>query len=142
MKPSKEQPKDPGTPNIDQEMIKDYAEKDFLRDKLIYYDLVTKDIKDPAFCRNIIEQTRICPFKVSATPMAKMQIGEENKLTIEAVNDFLVRGDMYMTPSTKERITSDTPNITRELIMEFAKNEDLKTEEIYFELHEKKLTSH
>ena len=142
MKPSKEQPKDPGIPNIDQEMIEDYAEKEFLHDRLIYYDLITKDIKDPTFCRDIIDQTRICPFKLSATHEKMMQIGEDNKLTIETLSVYLKHGDMYMTPSTNERLTSDTPNITRELIMEFAKNEELKTEEIYFELHEKKLTSH
>ena len=71
-----------------------------------------------------------------------MQIGEDNKLTIETLSVYLKHGDMYMTPSTNERLTSDTPNITREMIMEFAKSEELKTEEIYFVLHEFKLTSH
>ena len=45
-----------------------------------------------------------------------------------------------MSPSTENPATSGVPNITRELIEEFAKDEDLKTEEVYYTPYIKNLS--
>ena len=92
----------------------------------------TKDLKDPEYCRIIIEQTRSNPFPLTTTPGGAKFLGPNNKVTLECLNEFLTQGSGFMSPSRMSTDISGVPNITRELIEEFAKVEDLKSEEVYF----------
>ena len=92
----------------------------------------TKDLNDPVYCRNIIEQTQSNPFPLTTSPYGKRILGPTNRVTIETLNGYLTDRSVFMSPSTETTATSGVPNITRELIEEFAKDEDLKTEEVYF----------
>ena len=74
--------------------------------------------------------------------MVKKILGPTNRVTIETLNGYLTDGSMSMSPSTETTATSGVPNITRELIEEFAKDEDLKTEEVHYIPHIKKLQAH
>ena len=68
-------------------------------------------------------------------------LGADNKITIEILNGYIAEGSIFMSPSAETTVMSEVPNITRELIEEFAKDEELKTEEVFYVPLIKRITS-
>ena len=66
------------------------------------------------------------------TPGYKKFLGPTNRVSIETLNGCLADGSMVMFPSKNNPTTSGVHNITRAMIIDFAKDETLKTQEVYY----------
>ena len=66
------------------------------------------------------------------TPVYKKFLGPANRMMIQTLNGYLADGSMGMFPSENNPTTSGVHNITRAMIIDFAKDETLKTQEVYY----------
>ena len=121
-------------PNINSVMIKDFAQKDYCKNKMVYYTLELNLLNDPVHCRNIMMQTQLNRIKLSTIPLVGSMIGDSTSMTVDKLNTFIAEGNVTMQPSVKPTVEGNVPNINRLMVRNFARNEELKNELVYFSL--------
>ena len=123
-----------GIPNVTSSMIKEFASKDCLKNKMVYYSLELSVMNNPDHCRKIIVQTQANPIKLITLSYIKTLLGADDFMSVEKLHSYLSQGAIKMESSLNASVVEYVPNITRPMINSFAKNEELKTKLVYYRL--------